>query len=98
MKERLQRDINDLLRRAITTYGAESQWRMVQEECGELIAAINHAMRGRPDAQERLMEEVADVFILVEQARLMLGKEELFALVVQRKLARLATRICTKGG
>ncbi len=62
----------DLFRRALACWGDESQWRMVQEECAELIAAVNRCDRGRCTVYD-LAAEVADVEIMVAQARLLLG-------------------------
>jgi NTP pyrophosphatase (non-canonical NTP hydrolase) len=78
-------------RGAIKLWGAASQWRMVQEECGELVAAINRFDRGRTVTVE-LAEEIADVTILMEQARLMLGSEVVDE-AIERKLSRLEGRI-----
>ena len=59
---------------AIARWGAESQLRMAQEECGELIAAINRFDRERcwPEA---VAEEIADVMITCEQAALLVGED-----------------------
>jgi hypothetical protein len=84
--------MESLLHRAIKLWGREKQWRQVQEECAELIAAINRAERGRYDAEEQRLEEVVDVWIMVNQARLLVG-EAYFQLALQRKLARLETRV-----
>ncbi len=78
-------------RRAVELWGHVAQWRMVQEECGELVAAVNRFDRGRAVVVE-LAEEVADVTILMAQARLMLG-EKVVDEAIERKLARLEKRI-----
>jgi len=77
---------------AIAMWGAENQWRQLQEECGELIAAVNRARRGRPDALRLLIDEVADVTIMVRQARILLGASEVDR-VIDAKIARLELRI-----
>ena len=61
-----------LLDRAIRVWGVERQWRQAQEECAELIVKINHKMRNRA-TDDQLIEEIADVLIMVEQAKRMLG-------------------------
>lgn len=76
---------------AVSLWGSEEQWRIVQEECCELGADINRFHRGRIDV-EKLAEEVADVTIMMVQARLMLGHAVVDA-AVERKLARLEKRI-----
>mgnify|MGYP006308339775 CR=1 FL=1 len=42
----------ELFERATALWGSEAQWRQLQEECGELIAAINRAARGRRASDE----------------------------------------------
>ena len=80
-----------LLGRAVQQWGAAAQWRMVQEECGELVAAVNRFDRRRCSA-EALAEEVADVLIMSAQARMMLG-ERLVDIAVENKLERLYLRL-----
>lgn len=56
-------------------YGLDSQLRILQEECAELIQAASKYLRaqeaGKPIAQSKaaLLEEVADVMIMVEQIK-----------------------------
>lgn len=56
-------------------YGTENQLRILQEECAELIQAASKYLRaqeaGKPIAQSKaaLLEEVADVMIMVEQVK-----------------------------
>lgn len=58
---------------AVVQWGAEPQYRQAQEECAELIAAINRMERGRPLSREQAEEEAADVILCLLQLRLMLG-------------------------
>ena len=76
---------------AIARWGAESQLRMAQEECGELIAAINRFDRQRC-GPEAVAEEIADVLITCEQAALLVG-EGLVAKAKAAKLERLKARL-----
>lgn len=62
-------DLRTICRRAVDLWGAASQLRQLQEECGELVAAVNQADRGRDGAIGQLIEEVADVEIMIAQAR-----------------------------
>jgi NTP pyrophosphatase (non-canonical NTP hydrolase) len=48
-------------------WGLERQLRMTQEECGELIIAISHFIRGREDGLEDLVEELADTQLMINQ-------------------------------
>ena len=56
-------------------YGLDNQFRILQEECAELIQAASKYLRaqeaGKPIAQSKaaLLEEVADVMIMVEQIK-----------------------------
>ncbi len=52
--------------KAISVYGEVAQMRKAQEECGELIAAINQYIDCRIDINA-LAFEVADVEIMIEQ-------------------------------
>lgn len=50
---------------AVAHWGAATQLRQVQEECAELIAAINRDARGRPDGRYNLIEEAGQVFLML---------------------------------
>jgi NTP pyrophosphatase (non-canonical NTP hydrolase) len=79
-------------KRAVAAWGLTSQLRQAQEECGELVAAVNQADRGREGAVDKLAEEIADVTIMMAQARIIVGG----ALVdrwIDRKLERLEGRL-----
>lgn len=95
LKEGLRRRTGEstaLYQRAINRWGNASQLRMLlQEECGELVAAVNQHDRGRlSDAM--VAGEVADVLIMAAQARLILG-EELVDRIMRMKLRRLEQRL-----
>lgn len=76
----------ELGRRALRHYGADHQMRLLQEECGELIAAINQYTRGRLMA-DVVAAEVADVSIGLAQAGLVFGG--LVSQQISAKLDRL---------
>jgi len=76
---------------AIVKWGAPAQWRMVQEEAAELIAAINRLCRGRASIDD-VAEEVADMAIMVGQAALLVDPDR-FEAHVCAKLARLKARL-----
>ncbi len=82
-----------LLRRAVEVWGSEPQWRQIQEECAELIVAINHFRRGREGARQSLIGEIADVEIMLQQARLMLGDDAAIDAMIEIKLNRLSARL-----
>jgi NTP pyrophosphatase (non-canonical NTP hydrolase) len=76
---------------AIKVYGPKAQWDQLQEEACELGVAVSHARRGRGS---NLIEELADMTIMLTQARLMVTDEELSELddMINVKLDRLQAR------
>ena len=80
-----------LLRQALSTYGETAQQRILQEECAELIAAISHLHRKRPEALKEFLEEVADCLIVLAQMYLLYpGQINSF---LHEKLKRLDKRL-----
>ena len=73
--------------KAIRDFGFESQTSMIQEECAELISAINQLRRGRVQ-EDAVMEEIADVEIMIEQARLLFPSTKIDE-IKNKKIARL---------
>lgn len=59
----------ELEQRAFEKFGEGAQMMMLQEECGELIAAVGHWLRRRPNAEENVVEEMVDVEILINQLK-----------------------------
>lgn len=88
----LEQRLRTLTDRAVGAWGSENQLRMLQEECGECVAAVNRLARARPGAVDQLAEEVADVLIMAAQARYILGTDAVDA-ALSRKLARLEQRL-----
>jgi len=93
----------ELYKRAIYKWGPDPQFRQLQEElaefisdCAILIAKINHADRGRVDVAE-LAEEVADVEIMIEMVRAMIGDQKVSEFK-EMKLERLRKRLEKDGG
>ena len=80
-----------IYQRAIDAFGVQPQLDQAQEECAELIVDINHLRRGRLMLEE-LGEEVADVSIMVEQLRLIVGPEKV-ANIVAEKLGKLEKKL-----
>lgn len=79
--------------KAITKYGHEPQWRQLQEECSELAVAVSHYIRQRDGAKEEVIEELADVYICMRQALLMLQCWDEFYDAVNTKVNRLEERL-----
>ncbi len=74
---------------AVSRWGVEPQLRQVQEECAELIAAINRDARGRPGARANLLEEAGQAFLMLLQVREIVGHKD-FDLAV--RAAEIKTR------
>lgn len=84
----------NLLRRTVKTYGPAAQWDMVVEELAELIQAIQKRKR-YPDnrqTEEDLHKELADAFIMIKQAELMVNASRL-QYEIEFKLARLKSNL-----
>ena len=64
---KIGRDLKSLYAGAIEKYGVDAQLGVLQEECAELIVAVSHLMRERPDAIQGFIEELADVNIMTGQ-------------------------------
>ena len=84
-----------LLKKVIKAWGREHQLQKIAEECNEFSTAYMHYLDGRPDAEEHLIEELADVLITAWQGRIILGKKEVDA-AVNRKLEKLAAELAKK--
>ncbi len=96
-KETWQEKAREVLRFAIATYGQLNQLNQVQEELAELVVSISHFRRERVD-ENKVIGEVADVEIMLEQLKLILGPETEKRLHTARaaKLRRLEYRIACK--
>jgi NTP pyrophosphatase (non-canonical NTP hydrolase) len=77
---------------AVGRYGARAQLDQLQEECTELATAVSHERRGRAGSDHELAEEIADVTIMLCQAR-MLVPQGLIDAALKTKLLRLEARI-----
>lgn len=80
-----------ILSNAVAIYGNDAQVNLALEEMGELIAAINNYRRGRCTAGD-VVEELADVAIMLAQLALIFGKDQ-YDSAIMRKLLRLKERL-----
>ena len=95
----MKADERKVFTEAIAKYGEDEQMRIAQEECAELIQAISkyHRAQSNPDgrylerAKDNLIEEIADVSIMVDQLKLMVkgSHTEMRAARVQRLAIRM---------
>lgn len=77
-------------------YGRDAQLRLAQEECAELIQAINKYYRNGGDwlSRQGLLDEIADVTIMITQMRLLLGLADAdLDEAIERKLNRQLGRM-----
>jgi NTP pyrophosphatase (non-canonical NTP hydrolase) len=90
--------VNPIYVQAIEKYGRESQLVMLAEECSELAVAALHYRRGRIHPKQ-LLEEIADVMIMIDQALVVLSGDGVstphneLATALEGKLERLEQRI-----
>lgn len=87
-----EKDIN-VLKDAVIRYGAKAQLRQLQEECAELIAAINHCFRGRENASMEFLEEFVDVYVVMFQLYIAANSPLDFYQMFDVKMARLKDRL-----
>lgn len=86
----------EILTRAVRTYGKEAQMKMTIEEMSELTKAICKIWRtdpGSPEeakAAQNILEEAADVQIMLDQIRIMFGSTEQ---IEAQKVDRLRFRL-----
>ncbi len=74
----------------LNKWGSEAQYDQMIEECAELIAALKHYKRGRIGENE-VIEELADVNLMLGQLSWMLGTEKVDQAITAKlnKLDRL---------
>jgi NTP pyrophosphatase (non-canonical NTP hydrolase) len=81
-------DIKHTFNQSIIKYGEEPQCRQAMEECAELIQAINKCIRypDRKDCHNNLIEEIADVEIMLYQLKVMfnIDDDQVFAFKVEK--------------
>ena len=80
-------DKNQLYQKTIDKWGKEAQFDQMTEECAELIASLQHFRRGKID-QQAVIDEIADVTLMLGQLTWMFGPEQIEA-AVEKKLKKL---------
>lgn len=63
--------IEKIFKKSIEVYGKEAQSRQAMEECAELVQAINKCLRypNKEECKDNLIEEIADVEIMLYQLK-----------------------------
>jgi NTP pyrophosphatase (non-canonical NTP hydrolase) len=77
----------DIYKKTISKWGETAQYDQSIEECAELIVALQHFARGKVDS-DAVVNELADVFLMVGQLTHMFG-EDLLTAAVEKKVAKL---------
>lgn len=68
---------------ALAKWGADVQLLQTQEELMELAIAISHFRRGRSGSRQEILEEVGDVYLMLDQVRAMFGDGEIDNAVIK---------------
>lgn len=82
-----------LYKKALDLWGEDLQLMMVIEEMAELTKAISKCRRKKVHAKILLLEEIADVEIMLEQLRVMVDFDEEIDEIKVKKLMRLSNLI-----
>ena len=77
-----------LYQATLNKWGEDAQYDQAVEECAELITALKHFRRGKVD-QQAVIDEIADVTLMLGQLTWMFGTE-LVEESVQKKLKKLS--------
>ena len=82
----------NILLQAIVEYGAEAQTDMMIEEMSELTKALlKHRRKESKETLDNILEEIADVQIMLDQLRIIFGRSTTEA--EEYKLERLKKRL-----
>lgn len=80
-----QKDNVELYRRTLEKWGEQAQFDQAIEECAELITALLHYRRDKTDAS-KVIDEMADVILMLGQLRWMFGAEEVERALVRKRV------------
>ncbi|MFK5927107.1 MAG: antitoxin [Desulfuromusa sp.] len=79
--------MKQLYQATLDKWGEDAQYDQMVEECAELITALKHFRRGKVD-QQAVIDEIADVTLMLGQLTWMFGTE-LVDKAVQKKRQKL---------
>nr|WP_320049858.1 antitoxin [uncultured Desulfuromonas sp.] len=88
--------LHDLYRRTLELWGEQAQYDQAVEECAELCAALMHYRRDKVSL-EQVIDELADVTLMVGQLSWMFGEEQV-AQAVENKREKLEQLMLEQGG
>ena len=78
-----------LATKALDHFGNNAQICQTMEECAELIVALNKALRDPEDPCKNVLEELADVTIMVEQMKQIFDENLEFYGILKEKMNKL---------
>lgn len=76
-------ELTQIYQETIRTWGEEAQYDQMIEECAELIVALKHFKRSKI-AKQDVINEIADVTMMIGQLTWMVGEENVHAAVEQK--------------
>ena len=77
----------EIYAKTLEKWGEKAQYDQAIEECAELIASLQHYARGKVE-KDAVINELADVFLMVGQLTYMFGEDQLSE-SVEKKIAKL---------
>lgn len=80
-------DMQSIYQKTISRWGDDAQYDQMVEECAELITALKHFRRGKVN-QQVVIDELADVTLMLGQLTWMFGTDQVEK-AVQQKLQKL---------
>lgn len=93
-------NIEEVYKKAVKVYGKDAQLRQLQEECAELIVAVNKYFRNPCEVARRaILEESADVQVVFNQLEYIFEDKTLVSEVgklMAQKTVRLNERLLGK--
>jgi len=82
---------SNIYRELVDKFGQKHQMYVLVEEMGEATAAISQFLNRNRDVEEEMLEEIADVVIMLEQMKVIYGERLVQA--VLKKLQKAATHL-----
>jgi len=87
-----KKELEKLYGDCISFWGIRAQLRQTQEECAELILAASHFNRKRPDGEDNVIEEVGDVYLMIQQMMHYFGRDKVME-IVDKKSDRVRNKL-----
>lgn len=84
--------MNISLKKIAIHYGLQNQCYQLAEESAEFIQAVSKYRRGAEKSLEHIKEELADVLVVAEQLKYLLGEEDINR-IMENKTNRQMLRI-----